>query len=87
MPRGVASIREFGSTQRKGPPVEAFWSVLGASWRPRRPLGASWVPRRASWGLLGVPWGPLGGLFGRLLRPPGASWAPLEALLKRSWEL
>eukprot|EP00959_Pyramimonas_sp_CCMP1952_P253876 5304015-Pyramimonas_sp.AAC.1 len=64
MPRGVASIREVGSTKRKGLPVEASWSVLGASWRSRTPLRTSWVPRRAFWGLLGVSWAPLGGLLG-----------------------
>eukprot|EP00959_Pyramimonas_sp_CCMP1952_P108044 2258876-Pyramimonas_sp.AAC.1 len=62
MPRGSASIREVGSTQRKGPLVDASWSVLGASWRSRAPLRASWVPRRVFWGLLGVSSGPLGGL-------------------------
>eukprot|EP00959_Pyramimonas_sp_CCMP1952_P382735 8019896-Pyramimonas_sp.AAC.1 len=73
MPRGIASIREVGSTQRKGPPVEASWGSLGASWRSRAPLGASWVPRRASWGLLGASWEPRGGLLGTcwgLLGPP-----------------
>eukprot|EP00959_Pyramimonas_sp_CCMP1952_P165432 3458456-Pyramimonas_sp.AAC.1 len=35
MPRGVASIREVGSAQRKGPQ----WRPLGASWGPLCGLG------------------------------------------------
>eukprot|EP00959_Pyramimonas_sp_CCMP1952_P467069 9490995-Pyramimonas_sp.AAC.1 len=64
MPKGIASITEVGSTQRKGTPVEASWSVLGASWRSWTPLRASWVPRRAAWGLLVVSWEPIVGLLG-----------------------
>eukprot|EP00959_Pyramimonas_sp_CCMP1952_P289079 6045909-Pyramimonas_sp.AAC.1 len=79
MPRGVASILGVGSTQRKGPPVEASWSVLGAPWRSQRPLEASWVLRGASWGLLGFLGESLGGLLGAswgLLGPPGRVLRP-----------
>eukprot|EP00959_Pyramimonas_sp_CCMP1952_P010119 211491-Pyramimonas_sp.AAC.1 len=64
MLRGIALISEVDNRLRKDPPVAASWSVLGASWRSRTSLRASWVPRRASWGLLGVFGGPLGGLWG-----------------------
>eukprot|EP00959_Pyramimonas_sp_CCMP1952_P411897 8631488-Pyramimonas_sp.AAC.1 len=54
MPRGFASTRDVGSTQRKGLPMEASWSVLGASWRSRAPLKSFWEPLG---GLLGACWG------------------------------
>eukprot|EP00959_Pyramimonas_sp_CCMP1952_P371587 7780912-Pyramimonas_sp.AAC.1 len=60
MPRGSASIREVGSTRRKGTPVEAGWGVLGASWRSRSPRGAllkrPWEPSERYWSPLGPSW-------------------------------
>ena len=39
--------------------LEAYWGVVGASWRSRGPLGASWVHRGASWGLFPIARRPI----------------------------
>eukprot|EP00959_Pyramimonas_sp_CCMP1952_P005553 116665-Pyramimonas_sp.AAC.1 len=78
MPRGIDSSREAGSTQRKGPPREASWIVLGASWRSRAPLSVLAVSE-SFFGPRGVSWEPLGGLWGAcwgLLGPPGRLSGP-----------
>eukprot|EP00959_Pyramimonas_sp_CCMP1952_P007442 155714-Pyramimonas_sp.AAC.1 len=63
-------MREVGSTQRKGHPVEAYWNVLGASGSF---LGPSWGSLgsllEASWAPVGASRAPLGALL-------KSSWEP-----------
>ena len=57
--------------------------MLGATRTKKLPHDPSWHPRGA---LLGLPWGPLGALLGRLGRPwdrLGALWTRLGALVSR----
>eukprot|EP00959_Pyramimonas_sp_CCMP1952_P392275 8220001-Pyramimonas_sp.AAC.1 len=60
MPRGIASIREVGSTQEGSPSggllerLGCLGELIGASWGSRGIiLEASWAPVGASWAPLG----------------------------------